>query len=212
VNQRKIIAETLTPPPEKLGVTHWSSRLLASRLKLDHATVLKAWRSFGVMPWRAETFKFSTDPELVAKITDVIGLYLNPPENATVLWVDESLRSKPWTGPPGRCPYNPAMPSNAPTTTSGTALPRCSPRWTSPPARSLGLCKNQHRHEEFLAFLRHLARAYPEGELYLVMDSYTAHKRPEVKARLAANPRIRVHFTLNLRVLAQSRRNLVRDY
>jgi hypothetical protein len=58
---------------------------LASRLKVDHATVLKAWRSFGVTPWRAETFKFSTDPELVAKVTDVIGLYLNPPENAIVL-------------------------------------------------------------------------------------------------------------------------------
>jgi hypothetical protein len=89
VDQRKIIAETLRPPPARLGVTHWSSRLLANRLKLDHATVLKAWRSFGVTPWRAETFKFSTDPELVAKVTDIIGLYLAPPENAIVLCVDE---------------------------------------------------------------------------------------------------------------------------
>ena len=85
VDQRKIIAETLRPPPARLGVTHWSSRLLANRLKLDHATVLKAWRSFGVTPWRAETFKFSTDPELAAKVTDIIGLYLAPPENAIVL-------------------------------------------------------------------------------------------------------------------------------
>jgi len=89
VDQQKIIAETLRPPPARLGVTHWSSRLLGNRLKLDHATVLKAWRSFGVTPWRAETFKFSTDPELVAKVTDVIGLYLAPPENAIVLCVDE---------------------------------------------------------------------------------------------------------------------------
>jgi hypothetical protein len=68
--------------------------LLANRLKLDHATVLKAWRSFGVQPWRVETFKFSTDPELVAKVTDVVGLYLNPPENAIVLSIDELGRDE----------------------------------------------------------------------------------------------------------------------
>ena len=89
VDQRMIITETLRPPPVRLGVTHWSSRLLASRLKLDHVTVTKAWKAFGVQPWRAETFKFSTDPELVAKVTDVIGLYLHPPKNAIVLCVDE---------------------------------------------------------------------------------------------------------------------------
>ena len=89
VDQRVIIAATLTAPPARLGVTHWSSRLLATQLKLDHVTVSKAWKAFGVTPWRAETFKFSTDPELVAKVTDIIGLYLHPPGNAVVLCVDE---------------------------------------------------------------------------------------------------------------------------
>ena len=74
-----IIAATLKPPPLKLGVTHWSSRLLARRLGIDNTTVARAWRDYGVAPWRAETFKFSTDPELVAKVTDVVGLYLAPP-------------------------------------------------------------------------------------------------------------------------------------
>ena len=94
VDQRHIIAATLTPPPARLGVTHWSSRLLAVRLSVDHVTVLKAWSSFGVAPWRAETFKFSTDPELVAKVTDVIGLYLAPPENAIVVCCDELGRDE----------------------------------------------------------------------------------------------------------------------
>jgi transposase len=89
VDRVAIIAATLTPPPQRLGVTHWSSRLLAPRLGVDHATVAAVWKEYGVKPWKAETFKFSTDPELVAKVTDIIGLYLAPPENAIVLCVDE---------------------------------------------------------------------------------------------------------------------------
>jgi transposase len=84
IDHAKIVAETLKPPPHKLGVTHWSSRLMAARLGVGHATVARAWRDYGVQPWRAETFKFSTDPALVAKVTDVVGLYLAPPENAIV--------------------------------------------------------------------------------------------------------------------------------
>ncbi|GAA3138958.1 hypothetical protein GCM10020255_014930 [Rhodococcus baikonurensis] len=77
------------PPPKKYGVTHWSSRLLAKHLGIGYGTVARIWREYGVQPWRSETFKFSTDPELVAKVTDIVGLYLDPPENAIVLCVDE---------------------------------------------------------------------------------------------------------------------------
>jgi transposase len=94
IDRAEIIAATLTAPPKKLGVTHWSSRLLASRLKIDASTVVRAWRDYGVQPWRASTFKFSTDPQLVAKIVDVVGLYLAPPENAIVLCVDELGRAE----------------------------------------------------------------------------------------------------------------------
>src|SRR4051794_35420720 len=89
IDHREIVAATLRPPPKKLAVTHWSSRLLAARLGIGNATVARAWRDYGVQPWRSETFKFSTDPELVAKVVDVVGLYLAPPENAIVLCVDE---------------------------------------------------------------------------------------------------------------------------
>ena len=92
VDRAEILAATLSPPPAKLGITHWSSRLLADYLKVDASTVLRTWRHHRVQPWRAETFKFSTDPELVGKVTDVVGLYLNPPENAIVLSVDEKSR------------------------------------------------------------------------------------------------------------------------
>ncbi len=94
VDQSKIITATLTPPPKSLGVTHWSSRLLAARVGVDHSTVADAWKEYGVRPWKAETFKFSSDPELVAKVTDIVGLYLNPPENAVVLCVDELGRDE----------------------------------------------------------------------------------------------------------------------
>ena len=79
VDRVQILAATLTPPPARLGVTHWSSRLLADHLGVDPSTVLRTWRHHRVQPWRVETFKFSTDPELVAKVTDVVGLYLAPP-------------------------------------------------------------------------------------------------------------------------------------
>jgi transposase len=195
VDQRKIISETLTPPPKRLGVTHWSSRLLARRLKVSHVTVAAAWKQFGVRPWKAETFKFSTDPELAAKVTDVIGLYLNPPENAIVLCVDEKSQIQALNRTQKVLPMQPGHAEQRThdyvrhgTTTLFAALEVATGRVT-------GQCRNRHRHQEFLAFLKHLARSYPDRELHLVMDNYATHKRPEVKAWLAANPRIQVHFT-----------------
>ena len=89
IDHAAIVTATLTPPPQELGVTHWSTRLLAKRLGVSDSTVAKAWRDYGVQPWRSRSFRFSTAPELVAKVVDVVGLYLAPPENAIVLCVDE---------------------------------------------------------------------------------------------------------------------------
>ena len=89
LDHRAIVATTLKPPPSKYGMTHWSSRLLAAHLGVGSATIARARRQHGLQPWRSGTFTFSTEPELVAKVTDVVGLYLAPPENAVVLCVDE---------------------------------------------------------------------------------------------------------------------------
>jgi transposase len=195
VDQAKIIAATLSPPPKRLGVTHWSSRLLAGRLGLHHATVAAAWKAYGVKPWKAETFKFSTDPELEAKVTDIVGLYLNPPENAIVLCVDEKSQIQALDRTQKLLPMQPGHAEQRThdyvrhgTTTLFAALEIATGNVT-------GLCKNRHRHQEFLAFLKHVARAHPDTELHLVMGNCATHKRAEVKAWLAANPRIHVHFT-----------------
>ena len=81
-DEAAIVIRTLEAPPEQLGVTHWSSRLLAREMGVSNVTIAKVWRKWGLQPWRTETFKFSTDPDLDAKVRDVVGLYLNPPEKA----------------------------------------------------------------------------------------------------------------------------------
>jgi transposase len=195
VDPRRVVAATLTPPPKSLGVTHWSSRLLAARLGTSHVTVAAAWKEFGVKPWRAETFKFSTDPELEAKVSDVIGLYLAPPENAIVLCCDEKSQIQALNRTQKTLPMQPGHAEQRThdyvrhgTTTLFAALEVATGQVT-------GLCKPRHRNQEFLVFLKHVARAYPDGELHLVMDNYATHKHPNVKKWLTANPRIQVHFT-----------------
>jgi hypothetical protein len=94
IDDAQIIAATLDPPPESLAVTHWSTRLLGRYLGISDATVARAWRAYRVQPWRQGTFKFSTDPELQAKVRDVIGLYLDPPTNAVVLCMDEETQTQ----------------------------------------------------------------------------------------------------------------------
>src|ERR1700712_340879 len=89
IDESAVVVATLEKPPERLGVTHWSSRLLAREVGLGHATIARVWAKWNLQPWRVETFKFSTDPELDAKVRDVVGLYLHPPEKAVVLCVDE---------------------------------------------------------------------------------------------------------------------------
>ncbi len=195
IDHRRIVSVTLAPPPKKYGVTHWSSRLLGQHLGVSNGTIATAWREYGVAPWRSETFKFSTDPELVAKVSDVVGLYLAPPENAIVLCVDEKSQIQALDRTQKMLPMQPGRPERRThdyvrhgTTTLFAALEIATGTVT-------GACKPRHRHQEFLAFLKQVARAYPDQELHLVMDNYATHKRSEVRDWLAANPRITTHFT-----------------
>ena len=195
VDEARVVVATLEAPPARLGVTHWSSRLLAAKLGLSNVTVAKVWRKWNLQPWRAETFKFSTDPELEAKIRDVVGLYLNPPDKAIVLCVDEKSQIQALDRSAPILPMRPGLPEKRThdyirhgTTTLFAALEVATGRVTE-------ACYPRHRNEEFLRFLKQVAKAYPRQKLHLVCDNYATHKHPNVAAWLARNPRITLHFT-----------------
>jgi len=195
VDDAAIIAATLEPPPESLAVTHWSSRLLGRHLGIGDATVARAWRRYGIKPWRRETFKFSTDPELEAKVRDVVGLYLNPPTNAIVLCVDEKSQIQALNRTQPILPMRPGLPEKAThdyqrngTTTLFAALEVATGKVTD-------RCYERHGKAEFLDFLKTVARAYPRRQLRVICDNYHTHKHADINAWLAKNPRITLHFT-----------------
>ena len=196
----EILAATLTEPPSELGITHWSSRLLATWLRrqgtrVSHASIARLWKRFGIQPHRSGTFKFSTDPELEAKVRDIVGLYLNPPDKAIVLCVDEKSQIQALDRTAPILPIRPGLPATAThdyvrhgTTTLFAALDVAT-------GKVVDACMPRHRHQEFLRFLKQVAKAYPRRELHIVTDNYGTHKHPKVKAWLARNRRITMHFT-----------------
>jgi transposase len=195
IDDAQVVVETLTPPPAELGVTHWSARLLAEHLGISFASVARIWREWNLQPWRRETFKFSTDPQLEAKIRDVVGLYLNPPDKAIVLSIDEKSQIQALDRTAPILPMRPGLAEKAThdyvrhgTTTLFAALEVATGKVTD-------ACYPQHRHEEFLRFLKHVAKAYPRVKLHIVADNYATHKHPAVQAWLANNPRITMHYT-----------------
>jgi hypothetical protein len=195
IEDAQIIAATLDPPPESLAVTHWSTRLLGRHLGVSDATVARAWRAYRVQPWRRGTFKFSTDPELEAKVRDVVGLYLDPPANAIVLCVDEKSQIQALNRTQPILPVRPGLPEKAThdykrngTTTLFAALEVLS-------GKVVGQCQPRHRHQEFIRFLQTLDGEFPAPlELHLVLDNYGTHKKDKVRAWLARHPRFVLHF------------------
>src|SRR4051812_28217393 len=195
VDEAEIVAATLNQPPEELGVTHWSSRLLGRELGLGHATIARIWNKWNLQPWRVETFKFSTDPELEAKVRDVVGLYLPPPENAVVVSLDEKSQVQALDRTQPTLPMGVGRPEQQThdyirhgTTTLFAALDVATGKVTD-------ACFDRHRHQEFLRFLKQVAKAYPRVPLHVVCDNYATHKHPRVKAWLERNPRVQLHFT-----------------
>ena len=201
IDEIEVVAATLADgglPPPRLGVTHWSARFLAAELGISFASVARIWRKWGLQPHRIETFKFSTDPKLEPKIRDVVGLYLNPPQNAVVVSVDEKSQIQALDR---TAPMLPVMPGLAErrthdyqrhgTTTLFAALEVATGKITA------DACYPRHRHQEFLAFLKKVAAAHPLVELHVVADNYAAHKHADIRAWLARpeNARITLHFT-----------------
>ena len=190
---KAVIDATLQSKPK--GMTHWSCRLMATNQGLSKSTVSNLWRSHNIKPHRTKTFKLSRDPKFLQKLTDVIGLYLNPPDKAIVLCVDEKSqiqaldRTQP--GLPlkkGRCGTMTHDYKRYGTTTLFAALDLLQ-------GKVIGDFHKRHRHQEFLQFLRRINREFPgKAALHLVMDNYGTHNTAEVKSWLKAHPRFVTHF------------------
>ena len=188
-----LIAATLQTKPK--GMTHWSCRLMAKAQSVSKNTVNRVWQLHNLKPHLNRSFKLSRDPKFVEKLTDVVGLYLNPPQKAIVLCVDEKSqiqaldRTQP--GLPlkkGRCGTMTHDYKRNGTTTLFAALSLLD-------GRVIGQCHSRHRHQEFLKFLRRLDREFPGNrQLHLVLDNYGTHKTPEVQAWLKRHRRFVPHF------------------
>jgi transposase len=191
---KEIVEATLHTTPK--DATHWSTRTMAQAQGVSNATVARIWDAHGLQPHRVKTFKLSKDKHFVEKMTDVIGVYLNPPEKAIVLCVDEKSqiqaldRTQP--GLPmkkGRCGTMTHDYKRNGTTCLFAAL-------SVAEGKVIGTCYPRHRNEEFLKFLRKIDRETPKDmELHLILDNYGTHKHPNVKKWLAKHKRFHFHFT-----------------
>ena len=190
----EIVNATLHEKPA--AETHWSCRSMATAQGVSPATVQRIWDAHNLKPHRVETFKLSADERFVEKLTDVVGLYLNPPEKAIVLCVDQKsqIQALDRTQPslpmkPGRAGTMTHDYKRNGTTTLFAAL-------NTLDGTVIGQCLPRHRHQEFLKFLRKLDREFPRKlELHLIVDNYQTHKHPNVNAWLQKHPRFHLHFT-----------------
>ena len=199
----QILAATVTPPPESLraaGVTHWSSRRLADWLhrkgiSVSHDSISVLWRKFCLQPHRTEGFKFSTDPQLEAKVRDVVGLYLRPPENAVVVCVDEKTQCQALERSQPILPMRPGIPERQTHDYARHGVTSLFAALNAATGTVTDACYPKHRHQEFLRFLKKVAAAYPGQELHVICDNYATHKHAEIRTWLAKNPRVTLHFT-----------------
>jgi transposase len=191
-----VIARTLESKPA--AATHWSTRAMAQATGLSQSAVVRLWHAFGLKPHLTETFKLSTDPFFVEKVRDVVGLYLNPPERAIVLSVDEKSQVQALERTQPLLPLGPGQAErHTPdyvrhgTTSLFAALNVAT-------GQVIGDCYRRHRQQEFLKFLGRIDAAIPEEDgvsIHLILDNYGTHKTPAVKRWLRRHPRYVVHFT-----------------
>jgi len=190
----ELIRTTLKSKPK--DGTHWTCRSIAEETKLSKSTVQRLWKAFSLQPHRQKHFKLSTDPFFVEKVRDIVGLYLNPPNKAMVLCVDEKSQIQALDRTQPMLPLNLGYVEGVThdyvrhgTTTLFAALDIAS-------GQVITKCKRRHRHQEFLQFLNHIEQNVPEAlDIHLVVDNYATHKHPRVKRWLTARPRYHVHYT-----------------
>ena len=190
-----LLRKTLDTEPAD-GSTHWSCRSMADTTGVSKSTVHRVWKAFNIQPHRQKHFRLSTDPFFVEKVHDIVGLYLNPPDNAMVLYVDEKGQTQALERTQPLLPLGLGYVEGVThgyirhgTTTLFAALDVAT-------GQILAQCKPRHRHQEFLSFLKHIdANVPPDLDVHLVVDNYSTHKHVKVKRWLAARPRYHIHFT-----------------
>ena len=183
-----------TKPPD--GATHWSVRAMAEQSGVSKSTVQRWFSLFAIQPHRQRYFKLSNDPFFVEKVRDIVGLYLNPPDHAVVLCVDEKTQVQALNRTQPMLPMGLGYVEGVThdyvrhgTTTLFAALDIAT-------GQVITQCKKRHRHQEFLAFLRHIDANVPEPfDVHLIADNYATHKHPKVRAWLARRPRYHIHYT-----------------
>jgi len=187
---------TMTTRQQPSNATHWSTRTMAAAVGISEASVRRIWRAHGLKPHRVETFKISNDPAFAEKLEDIVGLYLNPPEHALVLCVDEKSqiqaldRTQP--GLPLKRGRGTTMTHDYKRNGTATLFAALN----AANGEVYGLCQERHRHQEWLKFLRLLDQTMPAHlALHLIGDNYATHKHPRVQRWLARHPRVHMHFT-----------------
>jgi len=190
----RVITRTLeTKPPD---ATHWTTRTLARQMGMSHATVGRIWRAFGLQPHRVESFKLSNDPLFVDKVRDIVGLYMDPPERALVLCVDEKSQIQALDRTQ---PTLPMLPGQAERRTWDYVRHGTTNLFAAFDVKSghvIGSVHRRHRSQEFLAFLRTIDAEVPATlDVHLILDNYTTHKTEQVKRWLLRRPRFHMHFT-----------------
>ena len=190
----RVIVTTLETTPT--DATHWSTRSLARALGMNQTAVSRIWRAFGLKPHLTEAFKLSTDPQFIDKVRDIVGLYLDPPERALVLCVDEKSQIQALDRTAPVLPLLPTTPARRSHdyVRNGTASLFAALDVAS--GQVISQLHRRHRHQEFLKFLRAIDRNVPAGlELHLVCDNCATHKTPAIKTWLLRHPRFHLHFT-----------------
>jgi transposase len=190
----EVVTQTLESMPDHS--THWSTRLMAQKTGLSQTAIVRIWHAFGLQPHRVENFKFSKDPQFVEKVRDIVGLYLNPPDRAIVLSVDEKSQVQALNRTQPILPLAPGVAARQSHDYERHGVTSLFAALDVASGATISSCYRRHRHQEFLAFLKDIEANLPPGvDVDLIMDNYSTHKVKKVQAWLARHPRYHVHYT-----------------
>jgi transposase len=190
----EVVTKTLESMPA--NGTHWSTRLMAAEMGLSQNAIVRIWHAFGLQPHRVENFKFSKDPQFVEKVRDIVGLYLNPPDRAVVVCLDEKSQVQALNRTEPILPLAPGVPARQSHDYERHGVTSLFAAMDVASGVTISTCYRRHRQQEFLRFLNEVDENLPAGlDVHLVMDNYGTHKVSRVRNWLARHPRYHVHFT-----------------